>query len=62
MGISSGSSTPTSALLESLVKAADTDTAKSIKLLKTAMTAEADMVSTLIQSVSEHSGKLNVAA
>lgn len=62
MGISSGSSTPTGALLESLVRAADQDTAKSIKLLKTAMTADADMVNTLMQSVSTHNGKLDVAA
>ncbi|GEM_PF-4150966 len=62
MGIPSGSSTPTSALLESLVKAVGEDTAISIKLLKTAMSAEAEMVNTLMQSVSPHDGKLNIAA
>ena len=62
MGISSGSSMAASTLLESLVKTADMDTSKSIKLLKMAMTADADMVATLMQPISSHDGKLDISA
>lgn len=62
MGISNGGGTSPGVLLESLVKAANMDTSKSIKLLKMAMTADAEMVSTLMQSVPQHDGKLDIAA
>ncbi len=59
---SCGSTTSANALLSSLVKAADTDPAKSAILLKKAMTADADMVNTLLPTISSHNGKLDVAA
>ena len=59
---SCGSTTSASAILDKLVKAADTDTEKSAKLLKTALTADKDVVAQLLPIASSHDGKLNIGA
>ena len=59
---SCGSTTSASAILDKLVQAADTDAAKSAKLLKTAITADKDMVEKLLPTASSHDGKLNIGA
>jgi hypothetical protein len=55
-------STNSTAVMNSLVRAAEQDTEKSVKLLKKAMASDADIVSKLLPIPSFHEGKVNLAA